>query len=120
MVRGRGQVVSGRTLVGGRRSVYRQWGPGRPGGQPWCVGRGLRKALPRHLLIDDEQGFIGLRIEVLVSRHDLAAKEEVNAGGIKIAALEGLVAEMVPKGMQEGGVDPVLLGAGPRMAGQRL
>lgn len=81
---------------------------------------GFREILPGDTLIDNKHRLIGKRIEVLFRRHHLAAEEEVEAGGVEIATLEGLRPEMVPERVQEGGIDAMLLGVVARPSGYHL
>jgi hypothetical protein len=77
-----------------------------------CIGlyfehvlKRFRKALASDPLVDDEHRFIGQRVEILLHRDDFAAEQQAEAGGVEVAAFEGFGAEMMPEGMQEGGVD---------------
>lgn len=78
---------------------------------------GFREVLPCDALVNHQHRLIGKWIEILLRRHDLTAEEQVEAGGVEIAALERLGTEMVPERVQEGGIDAMLLGVVARPAG---
>jgi hypothetical protein len=64
----------------------------------------LGKACPRPGGIDAEPGLVARRVEGVVGGHDLAAEQPGEAAGVEVAALEGLLAELLPEGAEEGGV----------------